>query len=62
VVIGSALKPSPKFDELLAATLGGPVECVVEFEKPVGDKLWIQVRGSRLRDLSVLGLAFWESR
>ena len=36
--------PSPKFVELPAATLGAPVECMVEFEKPGGAKLWIQVR------------------
>jgi hypothetical protein len=31
-VNGSPVKPSPKFVELPAATLGVPVECVFEFE------------------------------
>jgi hypothetical protein len=53
---------SPKFVELPAATLGAPVECVVEFEKPGGAKLRIHVRSSQLPDLSALGRAFWESR
>ena len=61
-VDSSPVMPSPKFVELPTATLGAPVECVVEFEKPGGAKLRIHVRSLQLPDLSALGRAFWESR
>ena len=50
-VNGSPVRLSPKFVELPAATWGAPIECVVEFEKPGGAKLRIQVRSSQLPDL-----------
>ena len=61
-VDSSPVTPSPKFVELPAATWGAPIECLVEFEKPGGAKLRIQVRSSQLPDLSALSRAFWESR
>ncbi len=61
-VDSSPVTPSPKFVELPAATWGAPIECLVEFEKPGGAKLRIQVRSSQLPDLSALSRACWESR
>ncbi len=61
-VDSSPVTPSPKFVELPAATWGAPIECLVEFEKPGGAKLRIQVRSSQLPDLSAVSRAFWESR
>jgi hypothetical protein len=58
----SPVEPLPKFVDLPAATLGGPIECVVEFENLGGVKLRIQVRSSQLPDLSAVSRAFCQSR
>ena len=53
---------SPTFVELPAASLGTACECLIEFEKPCGTKLRVQLRGPQLPDLAALGREFWESR
>ncbi len=53
---------SPTFVELPAAPLGAACECSIEFEKPCGAKLRVQLRGPQLPDLAALGREFWESR
>jgi hypothetical protein len=53
---------SPTFVELPAAPLGAACECSLEFEKPCGTKLRVQLRGPQLPDLAALGREFWESR
>lgn len=45
-----------------AATFGAACECSLEFEKPCGAKLRVQLRGPQLPDLATLGRGFWESR
>ncbi len=53
---------SPTFVELPAASCGAACECSIEFEKPCGTKLRVQLRGPQLPDLVALGREFWESR
>ena len=53
---------SPTFVELPAASFGAVSECSIEFEKPCGTKLRVQLRGPQLPDLAALGREFWESR
>lgn len=53
---------SPAFVELTPAPFAAACECAIEFEKPCGAKLRVQVRGPQLPDLAALGRAFWESR
>ncbi|MCA1563942.1 MAG: hypothetical protein LC804_28080 [Acidobacteria bacterium] len=50
------------FVELPTAPFGSACECSIEFEKPCGAKLRVQLRGPQLLDLAVLGRQFWESR
>ena len=58
-----AAEPAPvTFVELSTASCGAPCECSLEFEKPCGDKLRIQLRGPQWPDVAALGRAFWESR
>ena len=53
---------SPTFVELPVAAIGTACECSIEFEKPCGAKLRVQLRGPQLPDLVALGREFWESR
>lgn len=53
---------SPAFVELTTTPFAAACECAIEFEKPCGAKLRVQVRGPQLPDLAALGRAFWESR
>jgi hypothetical protein len=53
---------SRTFVELPAASFGAACECSIEFEKPSGAKVRIQIRGPQLPDLAALGREFWESR
>ena len=53
---------SPTFVELPAPPFGAACECSIEFEKPCGTKLRVQLRGPQLPDLATLGREFWESR
>ena len=53
---------SPTFVELSAAPCGAACECSLEFEKPCGAKLRVQLRGPQWPDLAALGREFWESR
>jgi hypothetical protein len=57
----SSPEKRPEFVELPATPFNSPVECSVEFEKPCGAKLRIQIRGSHLPDLAGLCRAFAES-
>lgn len=52
---------SSTFVELPTVPFGAACECALEFEKPCGAKLRIQVRGPQLPDLAALGRAFWET-
>lgn len=49
------------FVELNAAALAMPCQCTIEFEKPCGSRLRIELQG-RIPDLESLGRSFWESR
>ena len=49
------------FVELNAAALAMPCQCTIEFEKPCGSRLRIELQGS-IPDLEALGRSFWESR
>ena len=49
------------FVELDPAALAMPCQCTIEFEKPCGSRLRIELRGS-MPDLEALGRSFWESR
>jgi hypothetical protein len=49
------------FVELSAAALAMPCQCTIEFEKPCGSRLRIELKGS-VPDLESLGRSFWESR
>lgn len=53
---------SPTFVERPAVPFGAGCECSIEFEKPCGTKLRVQLRGPQLPDLVALGREFWESR
>jgi len=53
-----AKAPWPTFVELPPAPFGGACECSIEFEKPCGTKLRVQLRGPHLPDLAALGRAF----
>lgn len=53
---------SRTFVELSAAPFGAACECSIEFEKPCGTKLRVQLRGPQLPDLATLGREFWASR
>ena len=52
-------EPAP-FVELPAAPWASG-ECVLEFERPSGAKLRVQVKSPRLPDLVALGRSFWEA-
>ena len=54
--------PSAAFVELPASSVAGPVECLIEFEKPGGSRLRIQLKGAGIPDLAALGHGFWGSR
>ena len=54
--------PSAAFVELPASSVAGPVECLIEFEKPGGSRLRIQLKGAGIPDLAGLGHGFWGSR
>lgn len=49
------------FVELNPAELAMPCQCMIEFEKPCGSRLRIELKGS-MPDLEALGRSFWESR
>jgi hypothetical protein len=49
------------FVELNPAALAMPCQCTIEFEKPCGSRLRIELQGS-VPDLEALGRSFWESR
>lgn len=49
------------FVELNPAALAMPCQCTIEFEKPCGSRLRIELKGS-MPDLEVLSRSFWESR
>jgi hypothetical protein len=49
------------FVELNPAALAMPCQCTIEFEKPCGSRLRIELQGS-IPDLEALGRSFWESR
>lgn len=49
------------FVELNAAALAMPCQCTIEFEKPCGSRLRIELKGG-IPDLEALGRSFWESR
>jgi hypothetical protein len=49
------------FVELNPAALAMPCQCTIEFEKPCGSRLRIELKGS-MPDLEALGRSFWESR
>ena len=49
------------FVELNPAALAVPCQCKIEFEKPCGSRLRIEVQGG-IPDLEALGRSFWESR
>jgi hypothetical protein len=53
--------PADGFMELNPAALAMPCQCRIEFEKPCGSRLRIEVHGS-MPDLEALGRSFWESR
>jgi len=52
---------SDGFVELDSAALAMPCQCRIEFEKPCGSRLRIEVQGS-MPDLEAFGRSFWESR
>jgi hypothetical protein len=54
-------KAADGFVELDVAALAMPCQCRIEFEKPCGSRLRIEVQGS-MPDLEALGRSFWESR
>jgi hypothetical protein len=49
------------FVELDPAALAMSCHCTIEFEKPCGSRLRIELKGS-MPDLEALGRSFWESR
>ena len=49
------------FVEVNPAALAMPCQCTIEFEKPCGSRLRIELQGS-MPDLEALGRGFWESR
>ena len=49
------------FVELNPAALAMPCQCTIEFEKPCGSRLRIELKGS-MPDLEAIGRSFWESR
>ena len=49
------------FVELNAAVLAMPCQCTIEFEKPCGSRLRMELQGS-IPDLEALVRSFWESR
>lgn len=49
------------FVELNPAALDMPCQCTIEFEKPCGSRLRIELQGS-IPDVEALGRSFWESR
>lgn len=54
----------PAFVELPASPLAVAAqlsECVIEFEKPGGAKLRVQLKGAQVPDLLALGSAFWRA-
>lgn len=63
---GALAQPSPHatvadcFVELDSAALALPCHCIIEFEKPCGSRVRIELQGN-LPDLEALGRSFWES-
>lgn len=53
---------APAFVELTPPSLATAGGCVIEFEKPSGAKMRVELPGSQLLDLAVLGRSFWEAR
>ena len=49
------------FVELNPAALAMPCQCTIEFEKPCGSRLRIEIQGN-MPDVEALGRTFWESR
>ena len=49
------------FVELKPAAPAMPCQCTIEFEKPCGSRLRIELQGG-IPDLEALGRSFWESR
>jgi hypothetical protein len=49
------------FVELNPAALAMPCQCTIEFEKPCGSRLRIELQGN-MPDVEALGRSFWESR
>lgn len=49
------------FVELNAPALAMPCQCTIEFEKPCGSRMRIELSGS-MPDLQALGRSFWEPR
>ena len=49
------------FVELSPAALAMPCQCTIEFEKPCGSRLRIELQGN-MPDVEALGRSFWESR
>ncbi len=52
--------PAEGFVELPPGPFAASCQCRIEFEKPCGSRLRIEVQGS-LPDLEALGRSFWES-
>lgn len=50
----------PAFLELTPGPVVVPSECTIEFEKPGGARMRVQLKGSDLPDLAALGRTFWE--
>lgn len=53
---------APAFVELTPPSLATAGGCVIEFEKPSGAKMRVELPGSQLLDLAALGRSFWEAR
>jgi hypothetical protein len=53
--------PADGFVELNPAALALACQCTIEFEKPCGSRMRIELTGS-MPDLEALGRSFWESR
>jgi hypothetical protein len=58
---GSCGTTADSFVELNPATLALAYQCTIEFEKPCGSRMRIELTGS-MPDLEALGRSFWESR
>jgi hypothetical protein len=58
---GPGVMAADGFVELNPAAVVMPCQCTIEFEKPCGSRLRIELRGN-MPDLEALGRSFWESR